>query len=46
VAVSPITLAVPPFLSVNAGQALIANKPATRVRYDGVVVRAGVNYHF
>jgi outer membrane immunogenic protein len=46
VAVSPITLAVPPFLAVNAGQALIANKPATRVRYDGVVVRAGVNFHF
>ena len=46
VAVSPITLAVPPFLSVNAGQALIANNPATRVRYDGVVVRAGVNFHF
>ena len=46
VAVSPITLAVPPFLSVNAGQALIANKPVTRVRYDGVVVRAGVNFHF
>jgi outer membrane immunogenic protein len=46
VAVSPVTLAAPPFLSVNAGQALIANKPVTRVRYDGVVVRAGVNFHF
>ncbi len=46
IAASPTTIAVPPFLTVNAGQALIANKPATRVSYDGVIVRAGVSYHF
>jgi len=25
---------------------LIANSPATRLKFDGVIVRAGVNYHF
>ena len=46
IAASPVTIAVPPYLAVSAGQALIANKPATRVSYDGVIVRAGVSYHF
>ena len=46
IAASPTTIAVPPYLTVNAGQALIANKPVTRVSYDGVIVRAGVSYHF
>jgi hypothetical protein len=46
VAASPITIAVPPFLAVNAGQPLIASTPTTRVAYDGVVLRAGVSYHF
>jgi outer membrane immunogenic protein len=46
VAASPVTIAVPPFLAVNAGQPLIANRPTTRVAYDGVVLRAGVSYHF
>jgi hypothetical protein len=32
--------------SGGAGQALIANGPGTPVAYDGVIVRAGVNYHF
>ena len=31
------------YLAVSAGQALIANKPATRVSYDGVIARAGVS---
>jgi len=46
IAASPITIAVPPNLAVNSGQALIANKSVTRVSYDGVIVRAGVSYHF
>ena len=46
IAAAPFSIAVPPFVTVNAGQALIANKPATRVSYDGVIVRAGVSYHF
>ncbi len=29
-----------------AGAVLFANSPTTRVRYDGVIARAGVNYHF
>jgi len=33
-------------LAFAAGQPLIANAPATRVRFDGVMVRTGVNYHF
>jgi outer membrane immunogenic protein len=49
--VSPITLVVPPIggatgLAVNAGQVLIASAPVTRVRFDGVIARAGLNYHF
>ena len=46
VTTSPITIGVPPFLAVSAGQPLIASKPSTRVRFDGVMLRAGVNYHF
>jgi outer membrane immunogenic protein len=46
VAASPITIVVPPFLAVNASRPLIANRPTTGVAYDGVVVRAGVSYHF
>ena len=46
VAAAPVAIAVPPYLAVSAGQALIANKPATRVSYDGVIFRAGVSYHF
>ena len=29
-----------------AGAPLFANSPVTRVRYDGVIARAGLNYHF
>jgi len=29
-----------------AGAVLFANSPTTRVRYDGVIARVGVNYHF
>ncbi len=32
--------------AVNVGQPLIANAPATRVKFDGVIARAGINYHF
>jgi len=46
VTTSPVTISVPPYLPVSAGQPLIASKPSTRVRYDGVMLRAGVNYHF
>jgi outer membrane immunogenic protein len=48
---SPVSL-VSPFtihlggVNVSAGQLLIANAPVTRIKYDGVIVRAGVNYHF
>jgi outer membrane immunogenic protein len=30
----------------NVGAPATANVPVTRVRFDGVIVRAGVNYHF
>ena len=46
VAASPITLAVPPSLAVNAGQPLIVSRPTTHVAFNGVIVRAGVSYHF
>jgi outer membrane immunogenic protein len=46
VAASPSTIAVPPSLAVNAGQPLIASRPTTHVAFNGVVVRAGVSYHF
>jgi outer membrane immunogenic protein len=47
VAVSPITVpAIVLGTAVNAGQPLIASNPVTRVKYDGVIARAGVNYHF
>ena len=49
--ISPITLSIPPLgaatgLSVTTGQLLMANVASTRVRYDGVIARAGLNYHF
>jgi outer membrane immunogenic protein len=28
------------------GALLFANTPTTRVKYDGVIARVGVNYHF
>jgi outer membrane immunogenic protein len=47
VAVSPITVpAIVLGTAINAGQPLIANNPVTRLKYDGVIARAGVNYHF
>jgi outer membrane immunogenic protein len=33
-------------INVAAGQLLMANSPVTHVRFDGVIARAGVNYHF
>jgi outer membrane immunogenic protein len=48
---SPVSL-VSPFtiqlggINASAGQLLIANAPVTRINYDGVIVRAGVNYHY
>jgi len=30
----------------TAGATLVANAPVSRVTYDGIIVRAGVNYHF
>lgn len=47
VAVSPI--AVPAIVlgtAVAAGQPLIASSPLSRLKFDGVIARAGVNYHF
>ncbi len=47
VAVSPITVPAAVLgTAVNAGQPLIANNPVTRIKYDGVIARAGVDYHF
>ena len=46
IAASPVAVSAPPYLAIASGQALIANRPATRVSYDGVILRAGVNYHF
>ena len=48
---SPITLSIPPLgaatgLSVTTGQLLMMNMASARVRYDGVIARAGLNYHF
>lgn len=40
---SPVSIAGPGFAF---GGPLMANAPSTRVRYDGVIARAGVNYHF
>ena len=49
--ISPITLSIPPLgaatgLNVAAGQLLMSNAVSSRVRYDGVIARAGLNYHF
>lgn len=49
--ISPITLSIPPLgaatgLNVTTGQVLMTNAANTRVRYDGVIARAGLNYHF
>jgi outer membrane immunogenic protein len=48
---SPVALLSP--LTVNlgginatAGQLMIANAPVTHVKFDGVIARAGINYHF
>ncbi|MGA8169462.1 MAG: outer membrane beta-barrel protein [Methylocystis sp.] len=48
---SPVALLSP--LTVNlggihaaAGQLLLANAPVTHVKFDGVIARAGINYHF
>ncbi|MEF3366007.1 porin family protein [Methylocystis sp. 9N] len=38
---SPISI---PFLGI--GGPLAANVPTSRIKYDGVIARAGVNYHF
>lgn len=48
---SPITLSIPPLdgasgLSVTTGQLPMMKVASTRLRYDGVLVRAGINYHF
>ena len=48
---SPVSLVSPRTINLgginaSAGQLLIANAPVTRIKYDGVIVRAGVNYHF
>jgi len=33
-------------LTVFAGTLAVANSPVTRLKFDGVIARAGVNYHF
>jgi opacity protein-like surface antigen len=33
-------------ISKFAGNATVSNVPVTRVRFDGVVLRGGINYHF
>jgi len=33
-------------INASAGQLFIANVPVTRTKYDGIIARAGVNYHF
>lgn len=43
--VSPFTINLGG-VNVSAGQLLTANAPVTRIKYDGVIARAGVNYHF
>jgi outer membrane immunogenic protein len=45
IGIAPIGIAAGP-LAVNAGQVLIANNPVTRVKFDGIIARAGINYHF
>jgi outer membrane immunogenic protein len=43
--VSPLTINLGG-INVSSGQLMIANTPATHVKFDGVIVRAGINYHF
>jgi opacity protein-like surface antigen len=45
-ALSPIAVAAPGGIAVAAGQLLGAHLPTTRLRFDGVVARAGVSFHF
>jgi outer membrane immunogenic protein len=33
-------------INVSQGQVVVSNAPLTRVRFEGVMARAGVNYHF
>jgi outer membrane immunogenic protein len=33
-------------INVTSGQPLIINSPVTHVKFDGVIARAGINYHF
>ncbi len=42
---SPV-IAVSPVGILGFGGPFIANVPTTRVRYDGVIARMGINYHF
>jgi outer membrane immunogenic protein len=43
--VSPFTINLGG-INVAAGQLLVANAPVTRIRFEGVIARVGVNYHF
>jgi hypothetical protein len=45
-ALSPIAVAARGGIAVAAGQPLGAHLPTTRIRFDGVVARAGVSNHF
>jgi outer membrane immunogenic protein len=43
--VSPLTVKLGG-INVTSGQPLIANSPVTHIKFDGVIARAGINYHF
>jgi hypothetical protein len=43
--VSPLTVHLGG-INVTSGQPLIANSPVTHIKFDGVIARAGINYHF
>jgi outer membrane immunogenic protein len=43
---SPLSLSAPGGIAVVTGQPLAAHLPTTRIRFDGVVARAGVSFHF
>jgi outer membrane immunogenic protein len=45
-AVSPINVALLGGAINILGGSLLTNVPTTRIQYDGVMARAGVNYHF
>ncbi|PPD46457.1 MAG: outer-membrane immunogenic protein precursor [Methylocystis sp.] len=45
-AVSPINVALLGGAVNILGGSLLTNVPTTRIQYDGVMARAGVNYHF